>query len=306
LRTEADVPIALVIAAEAAAKLGRPSEARRLAQRAMAAATGPIDAIFAGMPRSNVWPPDADEPPPTAPTLFDHEPEPAGQTEGAEPASGDRPAHAPATGSAAVALAPAGPVTVGFWDDDETAKEGLTELPDPALELEAGRAALVAGQLDQAALRFGMALRLAPALAPAVLEAAAGARGPALAMVRGDAYRLAGHELEARQSYAFVAGGGSPERRKRSRSKSKAKAAAAAAAKAAGIDRAEPTDAAVTTDPGLPLDAAAPTEAVPGQPEPKAIKAPAAPTETDTATAADPPPAAPPKPKTKPADDTSA
>jgi hypothetical protein len=45
---------------------------------------------------------------------------------------------------------------------------------------------------------------------------------------------------------------------------------------------------------------------VPAQPEPKAVEAPAAPTETDTAIAADPPPAAPPKPKTKPADDTSA
>jgi tetratricopeptide (TPR) repeat protein len=311
LRTEADVPIALVIAAEAAAKLGRPSEARRLAQRAMAAATGSIDAMFAGMPRSSVWPPDADEPPPTAPTLFDHEPEPAGPTEGPEPVSGDRPVHAPATGSAAVATPPGGPVTLGFWDDDETATEGLTELPDPALELEAGRAALVAGQLDQAALRFGMALRLAPALAPAVLEATAGARGPALAMVRGDAYRLAGHELEARQSYAVVAGGGSPERRKRSRSKSKAKAAAAAAAKAAGIDRADPTEAVAPakavapTDPATQPDAA-PAEAAPGPPEPKAIDAPAAPTESDTAPAADAPAGAGPKPKTKPADDSGA
>jgi hypothetical protein len=272
LRTEVDEPIALVIAAEAAAKLGRPSEARRLAQRAMAVATGSIDAMFAGMPRSSVWPPDADEPPPTAPTLFDHEPEPAGPADGAKPATGDRVVHAPAAGGASVAAAPAGPVTRGFWDDDETAAEGPTELPDPALELEAGRAALVAGQLDQAALRLGMALRLAPALAPAVLEATAGARGSALAMVRGDAYRLAGHEQEARQSYAFAAGGGPPERRKRSRSKSKAKAAAAAA-KAADADSASPTKA-------------------------------AAPTEQEAARGADAPPAASPKPKTKPADDT--
>ena len=48
--------------------------------------------------------------------------------------------------------------------------------PDPAAELDAGRSALVAGALDQAALRFGLALRLAPALAPAVLEATEGAR----------------------------------------------------------------------------------------------------------------------------------
>jgi len=75
----------------------------------------------------------------------------------------------------------------GFWDDEETVDDGLSQLPDPALELEAGRAALVAGALEQAALRLALALRLAPALAPAVLEATAGARGPAIAMVRGDA-----------------------------------------------------------------------------------------------------------------------
>ena len=48
-------------------------------------------------------------------------------------------------------------------------------------------------------LRFGLALRLAPALAPAVLEATDGARASGLLMVRGDAYRLAGHEAEARR-----------------------------------------------------------------------------------------------------------
>ena len=38
-----------------------------------------------------------------------------------------------------------------------------------------------------------------------------------LTMVRGDAYRLAGHESEARQAYAIAAQGGLPERRSRSR-----------------------------------------------------------------------------------------
>lgn len=221
LRTEADDPIALVVASEAAAALGRPSEARRLSQRAMACATGSIDAIFAGMPRSSVWPPDADEPPPAAPTLFDRGPEPA--------APSDAPAPAPerqSTGQAAAAApsaAPTGPVTLGFWDGDETPDPGPTDLPDPALELEAGRTALVAGSLDQAALRFGIALRLAPSLAPAVLEATAGARGPALAMVRGDAYRLAGHESDAREAYAVAAQGGPLERRHRARPRPKQK-----------------------------------------------------------------------------------
>ena len=63
--------LALVIAAEAAAARGRPTEARRLADRAMEVADGSIDALFAGMPRAAVWPPDAAAPPPSPTTMFD-------------------------------------------------------------------------------------------------------------------------------------------------------------------------------------------------------------------------------------------
>ena len=49
--------LALAIAAEAISALGRPGEARRLAGRAVAAADGQsIEVMFAGMPRSLVWP----------------------------------------------------------------------------------------------------------------------------------------------------------------------------------------------------------------------------------------------------------
>ncbi len=48
--------IALVIAAEAIAAAGRPTEARRLANRALEATGEPLDALFAGMPRSSIWP----------------------------------------------------------------------------------------------------------------------------------------------------------------------------------------------------------------------------------------------------------
>ena len=88
LRGDEEHPVALLIAAEAAAALGRPSESRRLAARAMANATGSIDAIFAGMPRSAAWPPDADEPPPTAPTLFDRAPDAPGQAQLSDAAAG--------------------------------------------------------------------------------------------------------------------------------------------------------------------------------------------------------------------------
>ena len=109
------------------------------------------------------------------------------------------------------------PAMRGFWDEDVPEDPASRVMPDPALELEAGRAALVAGALDEAALRFGIALRLAPALAPAVLEATAGARVASLLVVRGDAHRVAGHEMEAQEAYLVASHGGLPERRKRSR-----------------------------------------------------------------------------------------
>jgi hypothetical protein len=159
------------------------------------------------MPRSTVWPADSAEPPPTAPTLFDRDPEPL------TPVVGTLPGHARPT-ERQPAVSTAAPMTLGLWDADEGSETAVPAQTDSADELEAGRAALVAGHIDEAALRFGLALRLAPALAPAVLEATDGVRGPELILVRGDAYRLAGHETEAQQAYAIAAQGGLLERRK--------------------------------------------------------------------------------------------
>ena len=146
-------------------------------------------AIFAGMPRSSVWPGDAAEPPPTAPTLFDREPDLPARVDANMLPSQDRVApervREPST---------AAPVMLGFWDGEADIEPAVMDAPDPAAELDAGRTALVAGALDEAALHFGLALRVAPALAPAVLEATEGARSASLSIVRGDAYRLAGHE----------------------------------------------------------------------------------------------------------------
>jgi tetratricopeptide (TPR) repeat protein len=211
LRDDPEHPIALVIAAEAASALGRPTEARRLADRAIRASRGSLDAIFAGMPRSGVWPADAAEPPPTAPTLFDREPEAA-----LPGASAVAPGHHPPVTERRPSAAPT-PLTLGLWEAEEGAESTGTPPPDPAAELEAGREALIASSIDEAVLHFSLALRLAPALAPAVLEATDGARGAALTMVRGDAYRLAGHEAEAQQAYVIAAHGGLPERRREPR-----------------------------------------------------------------------------------------
>jgi len=211
LRDDPEHPIALVIAAEAASALGRPTEARRLADQAIRASRGSLDAIFAGMPRSGIWPADAAEPPPTAPTLFDREPEAS-----LAGASAVAPGHHPPISERRPSATPT-PLTLGLWEAEEAGDSAATPPPDPAAELEAGREALVAGSIDLAVLHFSLALRLAPALAPAVLEATDGARGAALTMVRGDAYRLAGHEAEAQQAYVIAAHGGLPERRREPR-----------------------------------------------------------------------------------------
>lgn len=209
-----DEPVALTIAAEAAAALGRPHEARRLAGQAMERVAGSIDSLFAGMPRSGVWPADAADPPPTAGTLFHHEPAPgmnqrAGDTDPTVTASR---ALLPDDRSNGIVVPP---MTLGFWGADGGSAGSATELPDPAGELAAARAALVAGSLEEAVLRFALVLRLAPALAPAIIEATAGATGPAFNLVRGDAYRLIGFESEARRAYAEAAWSGPRDRRDR-------------------------------------------------------------------------------------------
>jgi hypothetical protein len=139
-------------------------------------------------------------------------------------------------------------MTLGLWDDGVAEDPAARAAPDAALELEAGRAALVDGAFDQAALRFAIALRFAPALAPAVLEATAGARAPSVSIVRGDAYRLAGHEMEARESYLVAANGGLPERRRRARVKAAKAGAASTDSDIAPLDDAEADTEALTAE----------------------------------------------------------
>ena len=254
--------LALVVAAEAAAARGRPTEARRLADKAMEAAAGTIDAIFAGMPRAGVWPPDAAAPPPSPTTMFDpprrltsslrHPKQLDASSAGAAEAEAAAAAASDvAGGSDAVLDDGADAPTVGLWetaDSDEDAGalpdeaaeshaemdvdawrdvdapteidaqpgtetrtqsmvDALPELPAGDLELDLGRAALEAGDTDEAAVRLGIALRVAPALAPAVLDVIAGRTERSLELVRGDAYRLVGREIEAQRAYAEAARG---------------------------------------------------------------------------------------------------
>lgn len=203
--------VALVVAAEAAMALGRPTEARRFARKAMTVAGDGLDAVFAGMPRAAVWPADPLVAPPSVATMFD------------VPAVG--PAIERRTeGEAAIeSSVPAAPEVdpLGLWDAIEVADAGtggyedpdagadpdsdrftLAELPAPEDELDRGRDALLAGRTAEAALHLGMVLRVRPALAPAVLDLVVDDRTAVLAFVRGDAYRLVGRERDARRAFA--------------------------------------------------------------------------------------------------------
>ena len=208
--------LALVVAAEAAAARGRPTEARRLAAKALAAANGSIDAIFAGMPRSPAWPPDPAAPPPSPTTMFD-QPHPGrgagGRGERAPRV--ERPSPAVADPAAAAAGSDdAADGGAGLWDEHlaaaaeaeaETQAAIDASLPTGEEALDVGREALESSDIGGAALQLALVLRIAPALAPAVLDLIGERHEPGLAFVRGDAYRLVGRELDARRAYADAA-----------------------------------------------------------------------------------------------------
>jgi tetratricopeptide (TPR) repeat protein len=223
-------PEALIIAAEAALLRGRPTEARGYADRAMELAGDALDGIFAGMPRGAVWPADTTDLPPTTPTLFEtpiagaaaHAVAAASTPDGHGPADAApgpvtadlRPGSPPAgvTESAPLALWSATEIGADHGAIDAAAGEAGADLgaSDPGLPagdaaLHLGIAALAAGSVPDAAIQLGLALRLTPALAPAVLDAIEGRSERELALVRGDAYRLVGRELEARQAFAGAA-----------------------------------------------------------------------------------------------------
>jgi tetratricopeptide (TPR) repeat protein len=174
LARDREDPLALVIAAESVSALGRPSEARRLAARALDAIDGPLDALFAGIPRSVVWPADPVEAPAA---VADDAGEPLARPSAPTATAAPRPSSAtPASTGAAEAFA-------------------------------GGRAALGAGDTNQAAVRLAVALRLEPGYARDVLDAVGTQKVDAgLALVAGDALRLLGRESEALAAFDLARG----------------------------------------------------------------------------------------------------
>ena len=226
-----ETTLGLVIAAEAQAALGRPGEARRLADRAIARADRSLDAIFAGLPRSSIWPREVGAELVAQPEAIvaagssaarraagvgsgaidratgheagheaSHDTVPAGPGEGTGPA---RP-----SGTAAHSADPApadGARSDASVGSSRPPAPGSGTLPDGSRALHAAEAALAADDPAGAAIQLALALRVAPALAPAVLDLARDREGPAFDLIRGDAFRLVGREGEARRAFAAAA-----------------------------------------------------------------------------------------------------
>jgi hypothetical protein len=208
LETHPDDVVALVIAAETQADLGRPSEARRLAGRALARFDGPIDPIFAGMPRSSIWPTDPGAPPEPVGELFDDLPQPPGGYLFAPALRLDESEEAAEASSRSTAAEAYGP---SLWE----AHTGIIAptVPDSTELLARARIALDVGRPGQAAAALALALRAEVSLAPTVLDLIAGRSEPVLALVRGDANRIVGHEAEALRDYATAVAAIDLERR---------------------------------------------------------------------------------------------
>ena len=143
------------------------------------------------MPRSPIWPIDPGAPVEPVGTLFTDLP---AQSWPAIGLPADRPAADDEVES--VAPAAAGP---GLWDAHGGALAAA--LPSAADLLARSRTAIEAGRPGQAAASLALALRADPNLALPILELLAGRQEPVLALVRGDAHRIVGHEAEAMRDY---------------------------------------------------------------------------------------------------------
>jgi hypothetical protein len=212
LEIQPDDILGLVIAAEAQSALGRPGEARRLAGRAMERADGSLDPVFAGMPRSTIWPIDPGAASGPVGVLFDDlHPGPVAvrplpptprleSRSGAAAAHGAAPVHAPIDPQVPEALH--GGQTQ--WGEDGAAAID-DEALDPTTLFHGARVALDEGRAADAATGLILALRETPGLAPAVLDLLSGRSEPILVLVRGDAERIVGREVEAMRDHAVAA-----------------------------------------------------------------------------------------------------
>ncbi len=194
------LPLMLAIAAEAVAADGRTTEARRLATRATAAADGSLSALFAGLPRHDIWP-DAPSTDVTARAVR-------------SPGGLRPPPGTPGDVTAPVAdrgATPGGPATTTTAAATGVAAPAAAATAAAAGAFAGGRASLAGGDHDLAAVRLGVALRLDPGFAGQVLEAVGTLpTEPSLALLAGDALRILGREPEALVAFDVARGAGMP------------------------------------------------------------------------------------------------
>jgi len=220
LERNPDDVLGLVIAAEAQAALGRPGEARRLAGRAMERADGSLDPLFAGMQRSAIWPVEPGSTSGPFGVLFDDlhpgphavPPLPTAAHGGGLRSLTEEIAGGGSSGPfepGVPAVLASGP---SLWGDDGPGMDAVAgDAFDPTTLFHGARQALEAGRPAEAGTGLILALRAEPGLAPAVLDLLAGRGEPILALVRGDAQRIVGREIEAMRDHATAAGGLAPD-----------------------------------------------------------------------------------------------
>ena len=206
-----DEPLAALIIAEDLARAGQPDDAQALARSVRDRVGGAVDVLFALEPRSPIWPPADEGWMATGAAEPGHWGLLVGGSETAAPT--------PQTWQLAPVVqplpTPAVPAPTGRGG---TGQPGGAASTGAALmsgrlageELETVDRALAAGDTAGAAQRLAVLLRLDPALAPIILSAADRAASavapgsgdlPAIDLVRGDAYRILGHETEAAAAY---------------------------------------------------------------------------------------------------------
>jgi hypothetical protein len=233
-----DDALGFVIAAEAASVADRPADARRYAGRALERSHVGLETYFAGIPRRLTWPHEAgieatpavavvgdanetDEgrlSQPEAPRLEAEPLEvPAPRQEAPSvllesatppPAADARPepTAAPDTATGQPTVPPPAVPTLPAASSVTVAAPGGPDIqPESELEVRLGIAALESEDALLAGLHFGVALRLTPSAATAVLDAIGDRRGLPLELVRGDALRLLGHMGAADEAYLSVA-----------------------------------------------------------------------------------------------------
>lgn len=217
-----DEPLALLIAAEDLARRGELQQASRQAHLVFDRVGGSVDILFAGQPRSPIWPVadvgwmDAEASAAgswgllvggsevVAPTPETWRPAPLRQPE---------PEPAPIATTLAVAPLPSGRGGLQQPGGQKSTSAMLITGRLAGVELETVDHALAQGQIVAATERLGVLLRLDPALAPIILSAAdraAASAAPgssglsAIHLVRGDAYRILGRETEAGAAYQLA------------------------------------------------------------------------------------------------------